>query len=433
MFSVQADPDLPCKLVGDDVRVSQVIVNLLTNAVKYTDSGVVSLEIRCQERSETSLMLAVAVRDTGIGIRKEDMKKLFDSFSRLDETRNRHIEGTGLGMAIVTKLLTLMGSKLEVESEYGRGSVFSFVIRQGIADPAPIGTDLERRSDPDNRTEKKYPQFPGARVLVTDDNDMNLKVARNLLKLFGITPDLAHSGAQTIEQMRKNTYDILFLDHMMPKMDGIETLELLQKENLIPPETAVIVLTANAVIGAKDKYLQAGFQDYLSKPIDLDQLCAKLTAFLKAAAPEPEVPSPDDEIMEFLPASELAAASALEIPDFCDALEAEGFSVRDGLHYCGDDLAFYREILLDYADSCETRITELNAALNSGDLKQYRTSVHALKSVSRTVGADDVAELAKMLEDAAKNEDAGTIAAHQDDLASMLRRRTDTVKKLLMQ
>ena len=196
-FKVHTDPELPSMLIGDDVRVSQVIMNLLTNAVKYTEQGEVILDIRCGERTDDTVILSVSVSDTGIGIREVDLEKLFDSFTRLDVTRNRHIEGTGLGMAIVTKLLTLMDSKLNVESTYGEGSVFSFELRQGIADAAPMG-QLERRVNPADRKLDTCQQFPSARVLVTDDNEMNLKVAKNLLKLFGIQPDLASSGEETL-------------------------------------------------------------------------------------------------------------------------------------------------------------------------------------------------------------------------------------------
>ncbi|MBP0967400.1 MAG: response regulator, partial [Oscillospiraceae bacterium] len=279
-FRIHADPEIPCALIGDDIRVTQVIWNLLSNAVKYTEKGNVTLDIRCAERFEDTVLLAVAVRDTGIGIRESDLDKLFESFSRLDVTRNRHIEGTGLGMAIVTKLLELMDSKLRVESVYGQGSVFSFEIRQGIADAAPMGTP-ERRSE--RRKTESCRQYPGARVLVTDDNEMNRKVAMNLLKLFGIQPDLASSGEETVERMHGTVYDIVFLDHMMPKTDGIETLEKLKEADMIPERTVMIALTANAVLGAREKYLEAGFDDYLSKPISLDELGGKLAKYLRAS------------------------------------------------------------------------------------------------------------------------------------------------------
>ncbi len=328
-FNENIDENLPCKLIGDDVRLTQVIMNLLTNAVKYTEKGSVLLTISCVERSEKDLKLLVSVKDTGIGIREEDMDKLFESFSRLDETRNRNIEGTGLGMAIVTKLLELMNSKLKVESVYGVGSTFSFEIVQGIADSKSIGNVRERRGAVAVGKVRERPVFPDAEVLVTDDNEMNLKVAKNLLKLFGVSPDLAASGEKTIEMMRKKHYDIVFLDHMMPKMDGIETLKRLKDESLVSEDTVVVALTANAVNGAKEKYLSAGFDDYLSKPIETDALEEKLARYLlrnRPAArnevvvkaeteteikPETEVKTEakkiDDEVMEFTPEDNFGA------------------------------------------------------------------------------------------------------------------------------
>ncbi|MBO4876760.1 MAG: response regulator [Ruminococcus sp.] len=436
-LEVNADPKLPCELIGDDVRVMQVIVNLLTNAVKYTEKGKVTLDIRCAERTDDEAVLAVSVSDTGIGIRKEDMEKLFESFSRLEVTRNRHIEGTGLGMAIVTKLLALMDSKLNVESTYGEGSVFSFEIRQGIADKAPMG-DLEHRADPEDLKSVSYPQYPGARVLVTDDNDMNLKVAANLLKLFGIRPELAASGEKTVELMCSNTYDIVFLDHMMPKMDGIETLGKLNESGLIPEGTAMIALTANAVLGAKESYLKAGFDDYLSKPIGLGELSGKLEKYLPVSAKadiaggENEVIEflpEDDEVMEFLPDSGDAPVSGKSFD--AAALEEAGIAAGSGLNYCAGDKDFYLEMLADYAGSCEKRMSELEEALRTEDMKQYGILVHALKSVSATVGADDVSVLARSLEEACKKGDAEYVSAHHAELGELFRSKAEAIERVL--
>ena len=451
-FTVNADPNLPSVMIGDDVRVTQVIVNLLTNAVKYTEKGSVTLDIGCRKQNGNEAVIAVSVRDTGIGIRQEDMDKLFESFSRLDETRNRHIEGTGLGMAIVTKLLSLMDSKLNVESVYGEGSVFSFELRQGIADASPIGTELERRSDHENRENDVNVRFPGARVLVTDDNEMNLKVAKHLLKLFGIQPELSSSGADTIMQMRSNTYSIVFLDHMMPKMDGIETLARLKEENLIPEDTVMIALTANAVIGAKEKYISEGFNDYLSKPISLETLREKLMQYLpkelaeqpdtapeQPAEPEKSETDGDFEVMEFLPGGE---SEVMEFSPVSEAdgeaeqvdteqLSAAGISAESGLMYCAGDAAFYRNMLADYADSCEKRLSELEAALHSDNIKEYQTLVHALKSISKTVGADDVSELARSLEDAAKRDDTADICSRHGTLAQLFTEKAAAIRRIL--
>ena len=417
-FIVKADPQLPCALVGDDVRVTQVIVNLLTNAVKYTEQGSVTLEITCKESIGSVANIYVAVTDTGIGIREEDMGKLFESFSRIDETRNRNIEGTGLGMAIVTKLLDLMGSRLYVSSVYGKGSVFSFEIKQQIADETPIGTALDHRPEHNDRKKKVYDRYTGSRVLVTDDNDMNLKVAKNLLKLFDIKPDLAASGEETIRLMRDNKYDLVFLDHMMPKMDGIETLERLKAEDLITDDTAIIALTANAVLGAKEKYLAAGFSDYLSKPIELAALEKKLGKYLTKAPPPPQEETPP-------------AVSGAPDGDFVKALEDKGFNVSSGLIYCMEDNDFYREMLTDYALSYEKRTGELNSALDGGEIKLYCTLIHALKSTSRTIGADDVSELAKELEFAAKADDIALINSRHGEVISLFDKRVRQIKSAL--
>ena len=419
-FKVNADPELPSVMIGDDVRITQIIVNLLTNAVKYTERGSVTLDIKCRERTDTDITLAISVSDTGIGIREEDIAKLSETFSRLDEERNRHIEGTGLGMAIVTNLLALMDSKLNVESTYGKGSVFSFYIKQKIADKTPVGSVSQHRTDRPDR-KKQYPKYTGTKVLITDDNEMNLKVAANLLKLFGIKPDLASSGAETIELMKKETYQIVFLDHMMPEMDGIETLEALKTQQLIPEGTTVIALTANAVLGAKEKYLEAGFADYLSKPIELDEMAEQLAKRLTPqTAPAAEAPAPE-------PQEEPVNTEG----GFIAALTRAGVNASSGLKYCMEDEDFYREMLTDYADSCPQRLAELSSALEAQDIKLYRTLIHSLKSTSKTVGVNDVSELAKALEDAAKAGDSAFIDGHHQEVVTLFETKTAKLREIL--
>ena len=415
-FIVNADPTLPSSLIGDDVRVTQVIGNLLTNAVKYTEKGSVSLEIKCRQVTTNEITLLVSVKDTGIGIREEDLDKLFESFTRLETTRNRNIEGTGLGMAIVTKLLTLMNSKLTVNSVYGKGSEFSFELVQEIADTSPIGNALEQRLNRADKKKKQYKQYPQANVLVTDDNEMNLKVAKNLLRLFDITPDIADSGEQTIKLVCKKHYDILLLDHMMPKMDGIETLEKLREEKLIKDDTVVIALTANAVLGAKEKYLSAGFNDYLSKPIELDELSDKLEKYLNASGNK---------------TAEKADESAMGSGGTLQKLSEQGFSTASGLSYCMEDEGFYKEMLSDFAASYEKRMGEINDALEKDDIKLYRTLVHSLKSASRSVGADDVSELAQTLENAAGEENTEFVRTHNSELEKLFRTRAEQIKEII--
>ncbi|MGN1176878.1 MAG: ATP-binding protein, partial [Roseburia sp.] len=259
-FIHEIDESIPSVLYGDDVRIRQVITNILTNAVKYTPEGYVRLRMKVLHTEGDILKLEVSVTDTGIGIKEEDMDKLFVSFQRLDQEKNRSIEGTGLGMSIVQRLLDMMGSELNVSSVYGSGSTFSFELEQRIVKAEPIG-DFEQRfrmAATEHTSDGVVRIAPGARVLVVDDNDTNLLVAKSLLKRTKVKLHTATSGAKCLELLRSNSYDIVFLDHMMPEMDGIETLTKIKEENLAP-NTCFIALTANAIHGARQSYLDAGF------------------------------------------------------------------------------------------------------------------------------------------------------------------------------
>ena len=417
-LKVIADPQLPCELVGDDVRVTQVIGNLLTNAVKYTEKGSVTFEIRCKEFNCDETTLWVSIRDTGIGIREEDLERMFESFTRLDTVRNRNIEGTGLGMAIVTKLLDLMGSKLSLKSVYGQGSEFYFELKQSVADPMPIGNALEKKLSRIGVNKKQYKHYTGASVLVTDDNDMNLKVVQNLLKLFDIKPDLAHSGEETIELMNKKHYDLLLLDHMMPKMDGIETFEALRDKGLLAGGTVVIALTANAVLGAKEMYLSKGFNNYLSKPIEVGELDDMLSNYL-------HLPS------ESAPVQAEETAVVPETPEFITKLSAQGLDTDTGMMYCMYDAGFYKEMLSDFAASYDKHMGELNAALESGDMKLYRTNVHSLKSSAKAVGVMDISALALSLEEAADKGDKDFVTQHHDELEELFGKWAERIKSAL--
>ncbi len=284
-FIMEIDPELPSGLFGDEIRIKQVITNLLTNAVKYTEKGSVTLKVgfgRKPEKTDT-IGLKVSVTDTGMGIRKEDMEKLFGQFVRLDEKKNRNIEGTGLGLNITSNLLHMMGGELTVESEYGKGSVFSFEIIQPVRKRTPIG-DFEKASDGDASKEKYVPKFkaPDACILMVDDTPINIVVFKGLLKKTEIKVDSAAGGRECIELAAENKYDIIFLDHMMPVMDGIETLKELREKYPDNPnaDTPIVCLTANAISGAKETYMEAGFTDYLTKPINPVKLEEMIYSYL---------------------------------------------------------------------------------------------------------------------------------------------------------
>ncbi|MBR3470907.1 MAG: response regulator [Lachnospiraceae bacterium] len=421
-FEVDIDENLPCVLQGDDVRITQVIMNLLTNAVKYTEEGKVVFSVRqggrIQEEEQNYVLLDVSVKDTGIGIKEEDRKKLFESFERLEEKRNRNIEGTGLGMAIVVKLLSMMGSEIHLDSVYGKGSVFSFRLQQRIISDQPIGDYAEHviRSE-QSLKEKAYLYAPNARVLLVDDNGMNLEVAKNLLKRNGITPDLSSSGSDAIEKIRSKRYDIVFLDHMMPKMDGIETLAKLREEGLFKKGggTVVVALTANAVVGARETYLAAGFDDYLSKPIDAkkleEQLCKylpkDLQSFCKEAKQEEPDESDDTFSLEFLPGEgEVNASDASKKPadQVLEEVKGLGLAVEKGLIYCADDKDFYVSMLDEYAAAFDEKSRDLRNLYAKEDWKDYRVLIHSIKSNSKTIGAEELSERARLLEEAASQE-----------------------------
>ena len=417
-FRREIDPGIPHALYGDDMRIRQIITNLLSNALKYTPSGSVTLRIRSAIVSEDTCELSVSVIDTGIGIRTEDMEKLYESFQRLDEERNRNIEGTGLGVSIVRKLLAMMESELRVESVYGEGSTFSFRLNQRIIDREGIGDYDARRASETRRTrERKSLWVSGADVLVVDDNDMNLKVAKGLMKRCGIVPDLAEGGAKCLKMAREKRYDIIFMDHMMPGMDGIQTLGLLKEEGILPDGTAVIALTANAVVGARESYLDAGFQGYLSKPIEVTELEETLARYL----PEEKYVWRGDAPAGGVPNAQSGDADTLT------RLGAAGYNVKAGLGYAAGDRAFYLELLRDFVTAAPRNAGQIRADYESGALSDYQTRVHALKSGARMIGADALSELALAQETAAKNQDSQAL---EQGAETLLLRYSQTAKEL---
>ena len=281
---MEISPDTPTHLNGDEVRIRQIITNILTNAIKYTNKGKVTLTVSGKQLSEEKTELYVSVKDTGIGIRKEDIGHLFESFTRVEESRNRNIEGTGLGLSITMRLLNLMGSRLEVDSTYGEGSDFYFYLEQQRKDDKVVGEDIKIYCQ--NAKGKKGElsndfYIPDARLLVVDDNKVNLKVFKGLLKNNNMQIDTAMSGKECLELMKENHYHIVFLDHLMPDMDGVETLNQAKMlKNSKSQDAVMIVLTANAVAGAREKFLQEGFDDYLSKPISLPLLKEMILKYL---------------------------------------------------------------------------------------------------------------------------------------------------------
>ncbi|MBR4574255.1 MAG: response regulator [Lachnospiraceae bacterium] len=289
-FSIRNNPEIPAFLFGDEVRIRQIIMNLLTNAVKYTKDGSVTLKFDYKKTDEENIDLIISVKDTGIGISEENKKYLFDSFKRIDERANRNIEGTGLGLSITKKFTEMMGGSIEVESVLYEGSTFTVTIPQKVADFSPVGhfdDRLNHRNDKLVKEEKeseagKNDSFiaPHARILVVDDVKMNLNVVRLLLKNTQIQIDLAASGDECLKYTLLKRYDLILMDHMMPIMDGIEALHRVREQaDGLNIETPVVALTANALVGAQEMYLEEGFAAYISKPVksvDLEECLVRL-------------------------------------------------------------------------------------------------------------------------------------------------------------
>ncbi|MDE6607288.1 MAG: response regulator [Lachnospiraceae bacterium] len=278
---IEAKEELPSELRGDEMRIRQILINLLNNAVKFTDEGYVKLRV-WGERREEQFRLYASVEDSGCGIREENLAGLFNSYERVDLVRNRTIEGTGLGLAICKKLVENMGGVISVKSQYGKGSTFTLYVAQEVIDPEPIGpwekTGIQKKRE-EIRTRFRAPE---AKILVVDDTKINLKVATGLLKTLEIKADTASSGQECLEKVKENRYDIIFMDHMMPEMDGIEATKRIREiEGKYYKNVPVIALTANAVNGAKEMFMASGFQDFVSKPIDMDELCNCIKTYPK--------------------------------------------------------------------------------------------------------------------------------------------------------
>ena len=389
-FNINVNPKTPSSLDGDEVRLRQIVNNLLSNAIKYTPSGTVDLLVDFktlpEETENRRIELVVIVADTGIGIRSDDRGKLFQSFERIDLDRNRNIEGTGLGLNLTKKLVEMMDGRILVKSVYGSGSVFEVHIPQPVKGDGTIGNFMERHKDfiSFNSSVKKF-KAKKARLLVVDDVAMNLKVVGGLLKETEINVDTATNGEDALSLVESNHYDLILLDHMMPVMDGIETLQCMKDiKGFDIQKTPVVMLTANAVVGAKDAYMQAGFTDYITKPIREEVLLSTVKKLL-----------PPELIEEGVLPEKNAVGATQTMGSLSEILDT-----ATGLGYCMNDKSFYREMLAEYVEN--DRSADLENFLANGNLDNYRITIHSLKSTSLTIGAVALSESAKALETACK-------------------------------
>ncbi|MCR5773686.1 MAG: response regulator [Lachnospiraceae bacterium] len=392
-FDVFIDGGLPKRLYGDAGKIKQIILNLLTNAVKYTAEGGFVLRVDVTEREQDHCGLRISVKDTGIGVKPEDLDKLFTAYERLDEEKNSGIQGTGLGLDISRRFAGLMDGKLWCESVYGEGSEFILTLKQKIADRTAIGTFTEEE---DEGLKGPYvPQFvaPEAEVLVVDDNPMNLNVIKGLLKATRVFVTTAESGKECLEKIRYGKFDVVLLDHMMPGMDGIETVARIRETD---PELPVYALTANSTAGGEEFYRSKGFNGYLAKPIDSIVLEKAIMKHL-----------PEEIMMK--PSESDVTEDLTELPEDMQWLnETEGISVPLGIKYSGGVSSFIFSLKL-FLETMDDSAKVIEDAYETGDIKLYTVKVHALKSSARIIGAEKLSKLAESLEDAGNREDMGFI------------------------
>lgn len=411
-FDVDIDEELPRRLFGDMGKIKQIVLNFLTNALKYTEEGGIEIKVKVLGKDEDSVTIQYSVTDTGQGIKEEDMKYLFNAFESLEEVKNSNIRGSGLGLDISKHFADLMNGELTCESEYGKGSTFTFIVRQIVVDPTEIGFFEEKVEETEKGT--YIPRFvaPDISILVVDDNPMNLAVIKGLLantKMYIVTAD---SGEECLVKLEESQYNLVLLDHMMPGMDGLETCKRIREKY---PDLPVIALTANYIANGKEYYISKGFTGYLPKPVDGQTLENIIRLYL-----------PDDAVMD----SDVdAVAEFIRLPHGYEWLnDVDGINVDDGIKYSGGAESFVFSLKL-FFDTIEENSEVLNKAFSEGDIKLFTIKVHALKSSARIIGAHDLSEKAKWLEDAGKKNDVNYINDHFPEMLAEYKSYADRLAK----
>ena len=470
-LSFTLDETMPDTLYGDDVRVKQIVTNLLTNAVKYTPKGSVKLHAAYEKQGEDMITLIISVQDTGLGIKEADLGRLFENFQRLDEDKNRHIEGTGLGMSITSMLLNMMDGDIDVESVYQEGSNFTVRIPQKVINNEPVGDFESIRSSQPLTSARHYGSFeaPEANILVVDDNTLNHVVITSFLKVTKMNIVTAESGQKCLELVREQPFHIIFMDHMMPEMDGVETFHEMQKLKDSPNEkTPVIALTANAIAGVREYFLEEGFTDFLSKPIDSAKLEQMIVTYLpeelvhkkeikdeeswqensaveengaakgngageenkavkENGTTEGNVAAEEDKAVKGNGVIEESGTGAEDSASTENSADAEndagdysryqeyGIYIEDGLFNLAGDWELYLNIVEVFISDEETR-AQLKQFITDQNAPDYRIQVHALKGDARMLGAKSLAEVAYEHEMQSKAGNMAYVEEHWDEL-----------------
>lgn len=419
-MKMEMDESLPCQLYGDEGKIRQVLINLINNAIKFTKNGSVFLGVKGNLTGQESMELIFTVEDTGIGIKKEDMQSIFNVFEQVDMRKNRSSEGSGLGLAITKSFVELMQGNVKVESEYGKGTCFTVTIPQKVVDgrsvkDAPITRQFVQKKSTRKFTCKDY------NVLVVDDNAINRKVAGKMIAAYGICVDEADSGKMSIVMAGENEYDMIFMDHMMPEMDGIEAAKLILSEygdNRRAP--VMIALTANAIHGAREMYLSNGFDDFLAKPFERFQLYEVLNKWIPEEQKVYDLEEDKEGITSDISDSDLIKLFMADV-DVVTAAKKQGSIKR------------YQELLkLFYEEGIEKKPL-LEELVHQGDMESYVTEVHSLKNASMNIGAVRLSDVAKQHENAGKAGDISYIKENENMLLGCYDAVLCEVKRVLEQ
>jgi len=425
-FKLYIEETLPSELCGDDLRIKQIFNNILSNAFKYTKSGSVEWHISWEKIGE-DIWLTSTVKDTGLGIRREDLEKLFQNYAQLDTKSHKKIEGTGLGLSLTKRMVEMMDGTIHVDSEYGKGSTFSIRIKQGYVNDIPIGPMVVEKLKNFQFIDEKHQQharlvrlpLPYARVLVVDDVEPNLVVVKGILKPYGMQVDCVTSGKEAIMQIKKGIkYNAVFMDHMMPEMDGIETTRIIrtQIDNAVAKTVPIIALTANAIRGNEEMFLNAGFQAFLTKPIDINMMDSVIRQWVRDKAQEETRIQEGDQAMPENNTENNKTESSYK-------KEIPGINMSQAMEQLGDDEEIFELTLQSFADNTPTVIEKLKN-FEPEKITDYIITVHGMKGICRNICAEDTATMAADLEKAGK---AGDIDFIKGNNAALI----TTVEKLL--
>ena len=421
--------DMPDILVGDNIRIKEVLINILGNAVKYTNQGKITLTVDIIKREDETLTFEIHVKDTGIGIKPENIQGIFNTFEQVNDINNYYVEGTGLGLSIAKQLVELMNGDINVESQYGSGSDFCITIPQRYV------LYKKENNDSSYGREKIVIIAKDLKALIVDDNVINLKVEKGILEKYHMAVDVCASGEACLEKLSQDKYDIIFMDHMMPDMDGVETMRAIRKSDNINANAPIILVTANAIVGVKQEMLDLGFEGFVSKPIDVKELEKELLRILPGE--KIDILVTVDEEDNTWDESNNTQNEMSEM--FQESLMQAGIDVETAINYCGD-METYKDVLRIAVDGSKDKMTAIKKYLANDDIENYRIVVHSLKSGAANIGALKLSEMAKSLEYAAKDNDiefvhdyTGRMLDMYEEIIEVIRRgienNSDIVKK----